>query len=96
MSGKRLFVIQEVAKFLPAEETFILRCIETEWIQPANPQRRELDEADVARLRFILELKENFGANDESIPLLLHLMDQLHTLHARLEMGPSEGDGPFS
>jgi chaperone modulatory protein CbpM len=77
-------VIREAADILPAEESFIVHCVEAEWVHPADPLRRALDETDMARLRLILDLKSIFGANDESIPLILHLLDQLHTLHDRM------------
>jgi chaperone modulatory protein CbpM len=62
-----------------ALESFIAR----EWLKPAGES--ELDDEDVARIRLIQELKDDFGANDESIPLILHLMDQLYCLRGRLE-----------
>lgn len=85
MSIRKLYVFREVTELLPVDETFILHCVEAEWIQPVA--RTSLDEADVARLRLIIDLKQSFGVNDEGIPVILHLMDQLHTLHARLR-GP--------
>lgn len=44
-----------------------------------------LDDTDVARARLILELRNVFGANDESIPVILHLIDQIHALRERLQ-----------
>jgi len=84
VSERKLYVIREAADLLPVEEAFIIQCVEADWVHPADPRRLALDEADIARLRLILDLKNIFGANDESIPLILHLMDQLHTLHDRL------------
>lgn len=43
-----------------------------------------LDDCDLARVRLILELGDSFGANDESIPIILHLIDQIHFLRERL------------
>ena len=39
---------------------------------------------DVARARLIQELKNDLGANDEGIDVILHLMDQLHGLRRAL------------
>ena len=40
---------------------------------------------DVARARFIGNLKTDLGVNDEGIDVILHLVDQLHGLRAALE-----------
>ena len=56
--------------------------IEREWVSPAAPD--SLDEEDIARIHLIQELRIDFGANDEAIPIILHLMDQLYYL--RLQM----------
>lgn len=85
VSDRKLYVIREAAELVRVEENFIVHCVEAEWIQPADPERQEFDETDVARLRLILELKEVFGVNEESIPLILHLMDQLHSIYHRLQ-----------
>lgn len=43
----------------------------------------QLDEQDVARIYLIDELRRNFGVNDEGIPLILYLIDQLCALRAK-------------
>ena len=53
--------------------------LEQSWIIPeqtaAGPR---FSDRDVARARLIIELRDNFGANEPGIDLILHLMDQLH------------------
>ncbi len=39
-----------------------------------------LSEIDIARARLIHDLKKNIGVNDEAVPLILDLIDQLHGL----------------
>ena len=39
-----------------------------------------LSEIDIARARLIHDLKNNIGVNDEAVPLILDLIDQLHGL----------------
>jgi hypothetical protein len=51
--------------------TYIERC----WIQP---EHAELDHEDQARIHLIQELQNVFGVNDEAVPIILHLIDQLH------------------
>jgi chaperone modulatory protein CbpM len=72
------YPIAEACKKIGVERTFILHCIELHWIEPRAEQ--EFDEEDLARARLIRELKEDFGANDESIPIILHLLDQVYLL----------------
>lgn len=53
--------------------------IEQEWVVPgATAGATPFADVDVARVRLILELQSDFGANDAGITLILHLMDQLH------------------
>jgi chaperone modulatory protein CbpM len=50
-----------------------------------------LDDEDLARAALIRELLDEMGVNDESVPIILHLIDQLHVLRrelrARLKAG---------
>jgi len=59
------------------------------WVRPSTSvsddsgrQRRHLRflEVDAARLRLIRELREDFDLDDETLPLVLSLMDQVYTL----------------
>ena len=59
--------------------------IEEEWITPIDEETPFLDSEDVARIRLIRELREEFGVNDESMPIILHLLDQLNRIHLELE-----------
>lgn len=79
------YVITEASERLGVRTTFILQCIRAHWIHPAGAPEAELDEEDLARLRLIQELKEVFGANDEAISLILHLLDQVYALRALLQ-----------
>lgn len=68
------------------EEAVIISFIEREWLVPEAAPLDEsewaLDDEDLARARLIIELREELGVNDESIPIILHLLDQLHALRA--------------
>lgn len=76
---KEIFKISEVSEITGLEETRIVSWIEREWISP--PREDLLDEEDIARIRLIEELLEDFGVNEDAIPLVLHLVDQLYCLH---------------
>lgn len=67
--------------------------IEQEWLVPEEtPAGARFDDIDIARARFIRDLKDDIGANDEGIGVILHLVDQLHgmrralaVLHAKMQ-----------
>ncbi|GAB5467573.1 MAG: chaperone modulator CbpM [Rhodospirillales bacterium] len=60
-------------------------CIEESWVSPARDEGGCLfDELDVARLQLISELIEDMAVNDEAIPIILSLVDQLHLLRRNL------------
>ena len=40
-----------------------------------------MDEEDLARIRLICELKDEFGVNDEGVSIILQLLDQLNRMH---------------
>lgn len=67
---------------VPSEE--ILFFIEQEWVFPAGGQEF-LDSEDVARIHLISELRNEFGVNDDSMPIILNLLDQLNRMHLELE-----------
>jgi chaperone modulatory protein CbpM len=60
--------------------------LEQEWLVPERTRSGlRFTDIDIARARFIQELKSDFGANDEGIDVILHLVDQLHGLRRVLE-----------
>lgn len=59
--------------------------IEAEWLVPHTSRKKPFfSEADLARARLILDLKMDFGVNDEGITIILHLLDQLYGLRCLL------------
>ena len=59
--------------------------IEQHWVLPVqNQDSFFFDEADVARLRLITELRNDMGVNDDAIPVVLRLLDQVYTLRRAL------------
>ncbi len=79
MNAKR-YTVGEVCELAGVQRSFLVRCFRAHWVSPAYPAESELDEKDLARLRLIAELLGDFGANEEAVPLILHLLDQLYTL----------------
>lgn len=77
--------IEEASDACGVPYQMILRFIEEEWIRPSNSDGPLLDEEDIARIHFIWELYEDFGVNDEAVPIILHLVDQLNRIHLELK-----------
>jgi len=61
-------------------------CIERGWIKPTlSPEGRCFDEIDLARLHFIRHLQRDLEANEEAVPIVLSLLDQIHGLRHALK-----------
>ena len=84
MKDKNIYEITEIIELYQLDEIFIYECIEQEWIIPSDTEETRLDQEDIARILLIRDLKKEFGVNDESIPIILHLIDQIHWLKSRL------------
>ena len=85
-SVPRLFSLIEVSKQTGLSEESVLSFVERNWISPCHMENDQnlLDQEDLARIQLILDLQQVFGANDESIPVILHLLDQLHCLRTEV------------
>ncbi len=70
--------IEEAAERMRVPREFLVLCIRQQWIIPAG--EGELDEDDLARLQLIRELREDFGVNEDAIPIILHLLEQLYAM----------------
>ena len=59
--------------------------IEQRWVMPL---RQDSDyvfaEADVARITMIAELRRDLGIDDEAMPVVLNLLDQLYGMRRRV------------
>ena len=78
------FRSKDAALRLGVQEKTILHFIEEQWIIPTDPQK-PLDIEDLARAQLIRELQEDFGVNEEAIPIILRLIDQVLFLEAELQ-----------
>jgi chaperone modulatory protein CbpM len=58
--------------------------IEAGWLLPRQDgDKRDFSDADLARAQLILDL-EQLGVNDEAVPVILDLVDQVHGLRRTL------------
>lgn len=76
----KILRIEEVCRYYKIPENLIIYFVNEEWIYPKEPDQLGFDEEDLARIQLIQELREEFGVNDEAMPIILHLIDQLNRI----------------
>jgi chaperone modulatory protein CbpM len=82
---KRRYPIKEACLRAGTDQSFIIHCVQAHWVIPIEPEMSEFDDEDIARLKLIQDLQRDLGANDEAIPIILHLLDQLYSLRERIK-----------
>jgi chaperone modulatory protein CbpM len=61
------------------------RWISNAWVRPdGEPGRYLFREIDVARIRLIMELREQLEIDEPALPTVLSLLDQLYDMRRRL------------
>jgi chaperone modulatory protein CbpM len=68
------------------DQKTIIHYIEEEWINPFDPREKLFDDEDVQRIRLIKDLLDVLGVNEEAVPVILHLIDQIHCI-SRIQSG---------
>lgn len=59
--------------------------IDARWLIPrGEAPSTSFSEADLARARLIRELTDDLGVNDDAVPVILSLIDQIHGLRRSL------------
>lgn len=64
----------------------ILKYVAHEWISPFDNESMLFDDEDLARIALIGELQENLSVNDDSVIIILNLIDQINCLRASLDI----------
>ena len=68
------------------EVTELERWVGESWVLPdASDGTYVFHEIDVARVRLIVELRRDMAIDDEAIPVILNLLDQLYALRRRVK-----------
>lgn len=70
--------MEEICLICGTSEEIVMHFIEEEWLLPIDREHFAFDEEDVARIKLIIDLQNEFGVNDEAVPIILHLIDQLN------------------
>jgi chaperone modulatory protein CbpM len=80
-----ILTMQQAAAEIGVADTDLLLWIEQRWVLPAQQDETFVfDEADIARARLIHELRLDLMVNEEAIPVVLSLLDQIHALRRAL------------
>jgi chaperone modulatory protein CbpM len=75
----------EIVTQVRIEATVLNHWVDAGWLVPRRgTSDQEFSEVDLARAHFIRDL-QSLGANDESIPVILDLVDQLHGVRRLLK-----------
>ena len=84
----------EIAAQVRIESTVLTRWVDAGWLLPSESDSdQHYSETDLARAHLIRDLR-SLGANDESIPIILDLVDQLHGVRRLLRhvLTTTQGD----
>ncbi len=73
------------ALFTDLAETELVAWVERGWVRPEpTGEDWSFQEIDVARVRLIHDLRSHMDVNDEALPLVLSLLDQVYDLRGSL------------
>jgi chaperone modulatory protein CbpM len=74
-----------IDRFSGLDRIELLRWVENRWVLP---ERRGgswvFHEVDIARVELILEIRREFALDEEAMPLVLGLLDQVYDLRRKL------------
>lgn len=81
-----VWTIQQVVAEMEVSEREVTWWIEQDWVLPVEEEGEVLfDEVDRARIQLIVELRRDLEVNDEAIPVVLRLLDQVYGLRRTLD-----------
>lgn len=77
----RLVTIETVLSEVEISHGELSAWIEQKWVLPTEEEGRLLfNEADRARIALIIELRRDLAINDEAMPVVLQLLDQVYAM----------------
>jgi chaperone modulatory protein CbpM len=80
-----MFTEQEFLERARLDRRTLSVWIEEEWVIPVrSADELAFTDMDLARAELIRDLKDKMGVNNEGLGLILHLLDQMHSLRRAL------------
>lgn len=77
--------LAEVVEVTEIREADIVAWVEQNWVLPVEEDGQWIfDESDVARVSLIAELRDDLDVNDDAMPVVLKLLDQVYSLRAAM------------
>jgi chaperone modulatory protein CbpM len=74
-----------IDRFAGLDRIELLRWVENRWVLPdQHGGSWAFHEVDIARVELILEIRREWALDDEAIPLVLGLLDQVYELRRQL------------
>jgi chaperone modulatory protein CbpM len=74
-----------VALFPDLRETELLSWVERGWVRPEGTEPDWVfQEIDIARVRLIRDFRHTMAVSEETMPLVLSLLDQVYTLRGQM------------
>lgn len=74
-----------LVRYRGLERRELIRWVEERWILPERrAETWVFHEVDVARIELILEIRRDFAVDDEAMPLVLSLLDQVYALRRQM------------
>ena len=81
MSLPYRFQLEDVSRKSGLAPDVILLFVTRSWLRPLDAEQHLFDAEDLARIHLIRDLQEKMAVNDEAVPVILHLVDQLNRMH---------------
>jgi chaperone modulatory protein CbpM len=72
----------ELTRLAGCSHDELRRFVEERWVEPENGDG--FGEVDVARVQLIIELRRDLSVNDDAMPLVLSLLDQVYALRRQV------------
>jgi chaperone modulatory protein CbpM len=74
-----------LVRYRSLERRELLRWVEERWVLPERrAETWVFHEVDVARIELIIEIRRDFAIDDEAMPLVLGLLDQVYSLRRQM------------
>src|SRR5260370_27897272 len=85
-NAPRMIVLEDLLNRLrEVDRRELTRWVENGWVWPERRNETWIfHEVDVARVELILEIRHEFAIDDEAMPLVLGLLDQVYDLRRQL------------